>query len=136
MARHFAGEAIAPYAAAWDEAGEFPVETLRRAATLGLAGIYVRAASGGSGLTRFDAAAIFEELAAACPSTASHISIHNMVAWMIDSFGTDDQRARFLPRMLTMEHRASYCLMELGADIGRASGRVRGCQYVEHSLVA
>src|SRR3546814_2261551 len=68
MARQFAGEEIAPYAAAWDEAMEFPVATLRKAAALGLAGIYVRAASGGSGLTRFDAAVIFEELAAACPS--------------------------------------------------------------------
>src|SRR3546814_4787793 len=86
---------------------EFPVATLRKAAALGLAGIDVRAASGCSGLTRFDAAAIFEELAAACPSTAAYISIHNMVAWMIDSFGNDDQRARFLPRMLTMDDRKS-----------------------------
>ena len=121
MARQFASEEMAPRAAAWDEATEFPVETLRQAAALGLAGIYVREASGGSGLTRLDAAVIFEELAAACPSTAAYISIHNMVAWMIDSFGSDAQRAAWLPRLLTMEHFASYCLTEPGAGSDAAS---------------
>ena len=90
MARTFAADVMAPQAAAWDEETIFPVEALRQAAGLGLAGIYVREASGGSGLTRLDAALIFEELAAACPSTAAYISIHNMVAWMIDSFGSEE----------------------------------------------
>ncbi|MGF1592918.1 MAG: isobutyryl-CoA dehydrogenase [Kiloniellaceae bacterium] len=121
MARDFASEEIAPHAAAWDEGSVFPVETLRRAAALGLAGIYVREASGGSGLTRFDAAVIFEELAAACPSTAAYISIHNMVTWMIDRFGSEAQRQAFLPRLLTMEHFASYCLTEPGAGSDAAS---------------
>ncbi|MEO3429809.1 isobutyryl-CoA dehydrogenase [Pelagibius sp. CAU 1746] len=121
MARQFAGEEMAPYAARWDEAAEFPVETLRKAASLGLAGIYVREATGGSGLTRLDAAVIFEELAAACTSTAAYISIHNMVAWMIDSFGSDAQREAFLPRLLNMEHFASYCLTEPGAGSDAAS---------------
>jgi len=125
MARQFAREEIAPYAAAWDEATEFPVETLRKAAALGLAGIYVREASGGSGLTRFDAAVIFEELAAACPSTAAYISIHNMVAWMIDRFGGDEQGRRFLPRLLSMEHFASYCLTEPGSGSDAASLKTR-----------
>ena len=125
MARQFAGDEIAPHAAAWDEATEFPVATLRKAAALGLAGIYVREASGGSGLTRFDAAVIFEELAAACPSTAAYISIHNMVAWMIDCFGNDAQRAAFLPKLLTMEHFASYCLTEPGSGSDAASLKTR-----------
>jgi len=135
MARTFAGEEIAPYAAAWDEAAEFPVATLRKAAALGLAGIYVREASGGSGLTRFDAAVIFEELAAACPSTAAYISIHNMVAWMIDSFGGDEQRQRFLPRMLTMEHLASYCLTEPGSGSDAASLKTKAERDGDHYVL-
>jgi alkylation response protein AidB-like acyl-CoA dehydrogenase len=123
MARNFAGDEIAPHAAAWDEDSVFPAEALRRAAALGLAGIYVRESSGGSGLTRFDAAVIFEELAAACPSTAAYISIHNMVTWMIDCFGSEAQRRAFLPRLLTMEHFASYCLTEPGAGSDAASLR-------------
>jgi hypothetical protein len=135
MARQFAGEEIAPHAAAWDEATEFPVATLRKAAALGLAGIYVREASGGSGLTRFDAAVIFEELAAACPSTAAYISIHNMVAWMIDCFGNDAQRAAFLPKLLTMEHFASYCLTEPGSGSDAASLKTRAERDGDHYVL-
>jgi len=135
MARQVAGEAIAPHAAAWDEAAEFPVATLRKAAALGLAGIYVREASGGSGLTRFDAAVIFEELAAACPSTAAYISIHNMVAWMIDCFGSDAQRAAFLPKLLTMEHFASYCLTEPGSGSDAASLKTRAERDGDHYVL-
>jgi len=125
MARQFATEEIAPHAAAWDEAAEFPVDTLRKAAALGLAGIYVRESSGGSDLTRFDAALIFEELATACPSTAAYISIHNMVAWMIDSFGSEAQRAAFLPGLLSMRHFASYCLTEPGSGSDAAALKTR-----------
>lgn len=135
MARTFASEEIGPHAAAWDEAAEFPVATLRKAAALGLAGIYVREASGGSGLTRFDAAVIFEELAAACPSTAAYISIHNMVSWMIDSFGSDEQRARFLPRLLTMEQLASYCLTEPGSGSDAASLKTRAERDGDHYVL-
>ena len=98
-ARAFAREEWLPHAAGWDARAEFPVEALRRAAALGFAGIYVGDEFGGSGLGRVDAAIIFEELAAACVSTAAYLSIHNMAAWMIDRFGTRDQRARFLPEM-------------------------------------
>ena len=121
MASQFASQEMAPFAADWDEGCEFPVETLRKAAALGLAGIYVREQSGGSGLTRFDAALIFEELAAACVSTAAYISIHNMVAWMIDSFAADALRERYLPKLLTMEHFGSYCLTEPGSGSDAAS---------------
>ena len=120
-ARDFAAAEMAPHAGAWDEKGTFPVDALRKAAALGFAGIYVGEAHGGSALKRRDAAVIFEELAAACPSTAAYISIHNMACWMIDRFGEAAQRARFLPKLMTMEHFASYCLTEPGAGSDAAS---------------
>src|SRR6201993_2159749 len=101
-ARAFAREEWLPHAPGWDERSEFPVAGLRRAAELGFAGIYDGDEFGGSGLGRIDATIIFEELAAACVSTAPYLSIQNMVAWMIDRFGTHEQRARFLPRLMTM----------------------------------
>jgi alkylation response protein AidB-like acyl-CoA dehydrogenase len=115
IARAFASEQLAPHAAEWDEQCTFPVAALREAAKLGLAGIYVREDYGGAGLSRLDAAIVFEELAAGCTSTAAYISIHNMVAWMIDAFASDEQRARWLPDLMTMERFASYCLTEPGA---------------------
>jgi hypothetical protein len=124
-ARAFAAEAMAPHAERWDAAKEFPEATLRRAAALGFAAIYTREEHGGSGLGRLDAALIFEELARACPSTAAYISIHNMVAWMIDRFGDDVQQARFLPRLASMELFASYALTEPGAGSDAAALRTR-----------
>ena len=115
MARGFADQELAPHAAAWDEHCTFPVATLRAAAAQGFAGIYVGEEHGGAGLSRLDAALIFEELATGCTSTAAYLSIHNMVAWMIDAFGTETQRARFLPDLMTMQRLASYCLTEPGA---------------------
>jgi alkylation response protein AidB-like acyl-CoA dehydrogenase len=120
-ARTFAREEWLPHAPGWDERAEFPVEALRRAAALGFAGIYVGHEFGGSGLGRVDATIIFEELAAACVSTAAYLSIHNMAAWMIDRFGTREQRARFLPRLMTMAHFASYCLTEPGSGSDAAA---------------
>jgi hypothetical protein len=120
-ARTFAREEWLPQAPGWDERQEFPVEALRRAAALGFAGIYVGDEFGGSGLGRVDAALIFEELAAACVSTAAYLSIHNMAAWMIDRFGARDQRARFLPQLMTMAHFASYCLTEPGSGSDAAA---------------
>src|ERR687884_542505 len=114
-ARNFAREEWLPQAPGWDERLEFPVEALRSAAELGFAGIYVGEEFGGAGLGRVDAAIIFEELAAACVSTAAYLSIHNMAAWMIDRFGDREQRARFLPGLMSMEHFASYCLTEPGS---------------------
>jgi hypothetical protein len=111
-ARAFAQQEWLPQAAGWDDRAEFPVEALRRAAALGFAGIYVGDEFGGSELSRLDATIIFEELAGACVSTAAYLSIHNMAAWMIDRFGTREQRARFLPKLMTMAHFASYCLTE------------------------
>ena len=120
-ARDFAADRLAPHAAAWDEQRHFPVAALREAASLGLAGIYVPEALGGAGLSRLDAALIFAELAAADPSTAAFLSIHNMVAWMIARFGTAEQQARLLPSLLTCERFASYCLTEPGSGSDAAA---------------
>ena len=126
-ARQFARDAMMPHARDWDEGEIFPVDALREAAALGFAGIYVRDEVGGSALTRLDAALIFEELAQGCPSTAAYISIHNMVAWMIDRYGGDALRQRFLPKLCTMQHLASYCLTEpdAGSDAASLTTRAR-----------
>ena len=120
-ARGFAADHLAPHAADWDEQRQFPAEALRAAAQLGFAGIYVPEALGGAGLTRLDAALIFEELAAADPSTAAFLTIHNMVAWMIARFGGAEVQARFLPPMLTCAQFASYCLTEPGSGSDAAA---------------
>ncbi|MDX6751852.1 acyl-CoA dehydrogenase family protein [Geminicoccaceae bacterium 1502E] len=125
MAREFSRRELAPHAARWDEEHVFPVDTLRRAAALGMAGIYVGEEAGGSGLGRLDAAIIFEELAAGCTSTAAYLSIHNMVAWMVDAFGAAPLKERFLPGLLSMERLASYCLTEPGSGSDAASLRTR-----------
>ena len=121
VAEAFARDRMEPHAGKWDEESVFPVETLRAAAALGFAGLYVGDDVGGSGLTRLDAALVFEALSRACPSTAAYISIHNMASWMIDRFGDDDQRRRFLPDLCSMQHFASYCLTEPGAGSDAAS---------------
>jgi alkylation response protein AidB-like acyl-CoA dehydrogenase len=115
MAQAFAAEKLAGQAVEWDQRRIFPVDVMREAARLGMGGIYVREDLGGSGLTRLDAALIFEALATGCPTISAYISIHNMVAWMIDRFGSDEQRRRWLPRLCTMEFLASYCLTEPGS---------------------
>jgi len=125
MARQFAAEQMAPHAAEWDRESIFPIEALRAAAALGFGGIYVRDDVGGSALSRLDATIIFEELAAACTSTVAYISIHNMAAWMIDSFGDDAQRRRWLPDLCAMRTFASYCLTEPNAGSDAASLRTR-----------
>ena len=125
MAEGFAATEMAPHAEAWDAGCEFPVETLRAAAGLGLAGIYVREEFGGSGLTRQDAAIVFEALSTGCVSTSAYLSIHNMAGWMIDRFGNGQQRSRWLPKLMTMEHFASYCLTEPGSGSDAASLKTR-----------
>ncbi|MEK9707330.1 MAG: acyl-CoA dehydrogenase family protein, partial [Alphaproteobacteria bacterium] len=135
MARGFATEELLPHAEEWDEGTIFPVDALRAAAALGLAGIYCGEEHGGAGLGRLDAAIIFEELASACPSTAAYISIHNMCAWMIDSFGDDALRARYLPKLMTMENFASYCLTEPGAGSDAASLRTHADLDGDHYVI-
>jgi alkylation response protein AidB-like acyl-CoA dehydrogenase len=133
-ARTFARDEMMPNARAWDEGEIFPVDALRKAAALGFGGIYVKEDVGGSELSRLDAALIFEELAQGCTSTAAYISIHNMAAWMIDAFGSVEARKKFLPKLCTMDHFASYCLTEpdAGSDAANLSTRARreGEHYV------
>src|SRR5690349_1489266 len=133
-AREFARDERMPHAREWDEGEIFPVDAMRKAAALGFGGIYVKEDVGGSALSRLDAALIFEELAQGCTSTAAYISIHNMAAWMIDAFGSVEARKRFLPKLCTMEHFASYCLTEpdAGSDAANLSTRARrdGEHYV------
>ena len=125
MAREFAAEKIAPHALRWDEEKHFPVEVMREAAKLGMGGIYIRDDVGGSAMTRFDAALIFEALATGCPTVSAFISIHNMASWMIDAFGNDIQRHKWLPKLCTMQLIASYCLTEPGAGSDAAALRTR-----------
>jgi len=128
VARDFAQEVLAPNARRWDEERHFPIAEMREAAKLGMAALYVREESGGSGLTRLDAAVVFEALATGCPTVAAYLSIHNMVAWMIDRFGSDAQRAEHLPSLVTMERIASYALTEPGSGSDAAALRTRAAR--------
>jgi alkylation response protein AidB-like acyl-CoA dehydrogenase len=121
VARAFAAETFAPNAIAWDEAKHFPVAEMRKAATLGMGGIFVAEDLGGSGLSRLTGTLIFEALATGCPTTAAFMSIHNMVAGLIDAFGSDEQRRQWLPKLCAMDLLASYCLSEPGAGSDAAA---------------
>ncbi|WP_417681974.1 acyl-CoA dehydrogenase family protein [Roseibium sp.] len=135
MAAAFARDEMEPYAREWDENSLFPVDTLRKAAELGFGGIYVREDVGGSGLSRTDAAIIFEELAKGCTSTAAYISIHNMAAWMIDTYGSEELRRTYLPDLCTMTKFASYCLTEPGAGSDAASLRTKATDDGDHYVL-
>jgi len=116
----FAENEFKPFAAKWDAEKIFPEEALRKAAGLGLGGMFVSEENGGSNLTRFDGSVVFEALAKGCTSTTAYLSIHNMCAWMVSEFGTPEQRERFLPKLVSMDWFASYCLTEpsSGSDAG------------------
>ncbi|XP_070345991.1 isobutyryl-CoA dehydrogenase, mitochondrial isoform X1 [Equus asinus] len=121
VAFDFAAQEMAPNMAEWDQKELFPVDVMRKAAQLGFGGIYVQTDVGGSGLSRLDTAVIFEALATGCTSTTAYISIHNMCAWIIDTFGNEEQRHKFCPPLCTMEKFASYCLTEPGSGSDAAS---------------
>ncbi|WP_132991855.1 acyl-CoA dehydrogenase family protein [Gordonia zhaorongruii] len=133
-ARDFARKRLAPYSLTWDADKHFPVDAMREAASLGMAGIYTSDDVGGSGLRRIDGVRIFEELARADPVTAAFLSIHNMCTWMVDTYGTDSQRSTWVPGMASMDLIASYCLTEPGAGSDAAalstSARRDGDEYV------
>jgi hypothetical protein len=112
MAYKFAQEELEPKASEWDKSKHFPIEVYREAADLGFGGIYVSEEHGGCGLGRLEASLIFEALSTGCVGSSAYISIHNMVAWMIDTYGTEDQKAKYLPTLVTMETLSSYCLTE------------------------
>ena len=133
-ARRFTADAITPRAAGWDETGHFPRDVLHAAGEMGFGAIYVSEESGGIGLGRLEAALVIEAMAYGCPATSAFISIHNMAAWMVDRFGNDDVKARYLPSLVGMESLASYCLTEPGSGSDaaalRTSARLDGDEYV------
>ena len=135
LARRFTADAITPHAAEWDEHHIFPRDTIRAAAELGFGGIYVSESSGGIGLGRLEAALIMEAMAYGCPSTSAFISIHNMAAWMIDSYGSDALKAAYLPDLIPMARIASYCLTEAGAGSDAASLKTKAVKDGDHYVV-
>ncbi len=135
MARRFTADAITPHAAEWDEKHIFPRDTIRAAAELGFGGIYVSEESGGIGLGRLDAALIMEAMAYGCPSTSAFISIHNMAAWMIDRFGAQAIKDKYLPSMVPMEKMGSYCLTEAGSGSDAAALKTRAVKDGSDYLV-
>ena len=133
-ARKFTADRITPYAAEWDEKHHYPVDVWKAAGELGFGAIYVSEESGGIGLGRLDAALIMEAMSYGCPATSAYISIHNMVAWMIDSFGDQQLKDRYLPDLCSMEKIGSYCLTEPGSGSDAAAlkttARLDGDHYV------
>lgn len=133
-ARRFTADHITPFAAEWDEKRHYPVDVWKAAGALGFGAIYVSEANGGIGLGRLEAALIMEAMAYGCPATSAYVSIHNMCAWMIDSFGDDDLKQRYLPQLVTMDKIASYCLTEPGSGSDAAAlkttARLEGDHYV------
>ncbi len=135
MAQAFARDELAPHSAKWDEDSHFPVDVMRAAAALGFAGIYVQDDVGGTGLSRLDASIIFEALSYGDVSTAAYMTIHNMASWMIDRFGSDELRRRWLPRLTTMELIASYCLTEPGSGSDAAAMRTTATKDGDHYVL-
>ena len=135
MAEAFAADRVAPNALEWDRDKHFPEDAIRETGALGFGGLYVGDDVGGSALTRMDAVLVFEQLARACPGFSSFISIHNMAAWMIDRFGDEAQRQRFLPKITSMEWLASYCLTEPGSGSDAAALKTRAVRDGDHYVV-
>jgi alkylation response protein AidB-like acyl-CoA dehydrogenase len=135
MANAFAADRVAPKALEWDRDRHFPADVIREVGPLGLGGIYVSEDVGGSGLGRLDAVLVFEALSKACPGFSSFISIHNMGAWMIDRFGNEEQRQRFVPKLTSMEWLASYCLTEPGSGSDAAALKTRAVRDGDHYVL-
>ena len=135
-ARAFAEAELAPHSAEWDETKHFPVDVMRHAAEMGFCGIYTGEEHGGMALGRVEAAVIFEELSRGDVSTAAFISIHNMATWMVDKFGSDDLRARYVPALVSMEKIASYCLTEPGSGSDAAALKTRAVREGDHYVVS
>ncbi len=135
MARAFAEDRVAPHALEWDREKHFPTDVIRETGPLGLGGIYVRDDVGGSALSRLDAVLVFEALSQACPAFSSFISIHNMAASMIDRYGSEEQRQRFVPKLTSMEWLASYCLTEPGSGSDAAALRTKAVRDGDHYVL-
>lgn len=134
LARQFALDEIAPYAQKWDQECFFPIDTFRKAAELGMGGLYTRSDVGGTNLSRLESALVFEELSSACVATAAYISIHNMVCWLIDNYGNDVTRKKYLPKLVTFDYLSSYCLTEpdSGSDAAgmKSTAELRNGYYI------
>ncbi|MGB0921958.1 MAG: acyl-CoA dehydrogenase family protein [Alphaproteobacteria bacterium] len=135
VAADFAANEFLPNAEKWDREEIFPVEALTKAAQLGFASIYVAEDMGGAGLGRLESTLIFEGLSRGCPSTAAFLSIHNMASWMIDRFGSQAQREKFLPRLATYELKASYCLTEPSSGSDAASLKTKAVKEGDHYIL-
>lgn len=125
LAKDFAANSITPHAIKWDQENHFPIDVIKQCAELGMASIYVSEEHGGSAMSRLDGTLIFEGLASGCPSTAAFLSIHNMVTWMVDSFGSEEMRAKWVPKLTKMETIASYCLTEPNSGSDAAALRTK-----------
>jgi len=125
MARDFGQDRIAPHARDWEAAGSIPKDLWPEVGELGFGGLYVSEDAGGAGLSRLDATLVFEALSMACPSVAAFLSIHNMCAKMIDSFGSDALKARVLADAVSMKTVLSYCLTEPGSGSDAAALKTR-----------
>ncbi len=136
MARKFTADAITPFAAEWDEKHIFPRDTIRMAAELGFGAIYVSEEAGGIGLGRLEAALIMEAMAYGCPSTSAFISIHNMASWMIDRFGSDEVKQKYLPSMISMEKIGSYCLTEPSSGSDAAALKTKAVKDGDNYVVS
>lgn len=134
MARRFTADAITPFAAQWDEEKHFPRDVVRQAGELGFGAIYISEEMGGINLGRLESALIFEAMSYGCPSTAAFISVHNMATWIIDKFGGDEIRQRYVPQLVGMEKLGSYCLTEPGSGSDAAAlkttARLEGDHYI------
>ncbi|WPZ05241.1 acyl-CoA dehydrogenase family protein [Blastomonas marina] len=135
MARKFTADNITPHAGEWDETHHFPKEVIQQAGELGFGAIYVSEESGGIALGRLEAALIMEAMAYGCPATSAYISIHNMAAWMIDRFGGDAVKAKFLPELVTMEKIASYALTEPGSGSDAAALKTSAVKDGDHYVL-
>jgi len=136
LARRFTADRITPNAAEWDEKHIFPRDVIKEAAELGFASIYVTEDSGGINLGRLEAALIMEQMAYGCPSTSAFISIHNMASWMIDRFGGDAVKAKYLPSLVTMDRIASYCLTEPGSGSDAAALKTKAVKDGDDWIVS
>lgn len=135
LAQRFTADEITPHASEWDANSTFPKDTIRKSAELGFGAIYVGEEHGGIGLGRLESALIIEAMAYGCPSTSAFISIHNMASWMIDCYGNDDVRAKYVPELVSMTAMASYCLTEPGAGSDAASLKTRAVRDGDHYVV-
>lgn len=135
-ARKFTADRITPFAAEWDEKHHYPVDVWKAAGELGFGAIYVSEESGGIGLGRLDAALIMEAMSYGCPATSAYVSIHNMVAWMIDTFADQQLKDRYLPDLVTMEKIGSYCLTEPGSGSDAAALRTSAWLDGDHYVLS